>query len=338
MQVCHEFAAIYAQPRLDSSWIEKQRMRCLMAIAALCICAAGTSALAQSQPKWRTDTEAPPPTSAPANTTVVPRSPATINPDDDTPGRISITLAAHLTDDSQRIGQGLVWRVFRETSGKDRAASLIATHRVASPTLRLEAGAYLISVAYGRANITRRITVTAQTSEERFVLNAGGLRLIPVLASGETVNEQSVAFDVQSDERDQYGQRTNVVTGAKPGVVLRLNAGIYSVVSTYGDANATARSDVSVEAGKLSEVTLIHTAAKVSFKLVTRAGGDAIADTQWNIATSQGETVKDSAGALPTHFLAPGSYVVSARHAGRVFRREFAVKAGDVARVEVVMP
>jgi hypothetical protein len=58
----------------------------------------------------------------------------------------------------------------------------------------------------------------------------------------------------------------------------------------------------------------------------------------WSVATSQGEAVKESAGALPTHFLAPGAYVVNAKHAGRVFRQDFAVKAGDTAQVEVVMP
>ena len=55
------------------------------------------------------------------------------------------------------------------------------------------------------------------------------------------------------------------------------------------------------------------------FKLVTRPGGDAIADTQWSLATAQGEAVQESSGALPTHFLAPGTYVVSAKHAGRAY-------------------
>lgn len=305
-------------------------------LAALCIGIMQSHALAQSGSNRGTDAEAP--SAPPANTTVVPRSPGTVNPGDDSGKLVAVTLTAHLTADSQRIAQGLVWRIFREKTGGGGAPSLIATQRTADPTLRLEAGTYLINVAYGRANITRRITVTPQTAEERFVLNAGGLRLIPVLAGGQPAGDQPIAFDVQSDERDQYGQRTNVVTGAKPGVVLRLNAGIYSIVSTYGDANATARSDVSVEAGKLTEVTLIHPAAEVSFKLVTRPGGDAISDTQWNVATRQGDTIKESAGALPSHFLAPGAYIVTARHAGRLFRREFTVKAGDVARVEVVMP
>lgn len=311
------------------------RLFLLAAVITMGACVLAVHALAQTPGRGETKgpTGAPP-----ANTTVVPRTPSLTGPQDDTPGLVSFVLAALLTDDSQRIEQGLVWRIFKERPGSGAGTTLVATQRAASPTVRLEPGPYIINVTYGRAHLTRRVVVTPQTSEERFVLNAGGLRLVPVLASGEPASEQAVTFDVQSDERDQHGQRTNIITGAKPGVVLRLNAGIYSVVSTYGDANATARSDVAVEAGKLSEIALVHNAAKVSFLLVTRAGGDAIADTQWNVANTQGETVKDSAGALPTHYLAPGNYVVSARHAGRVFRRQFAVKTGETARIEVVMP
>lgn len=308
----------------------------LAATIAVNVCVLAVQALAQAP--GRSETRGPPAGAPPANTTVVPRTPATGGPQDDTPGLVAFVLAAHLTADSQRIEQGLVWRIFKERLGSGARSTLVATQRAPSPTVRLEPGPYIINVTYGRAHLTRRVVVTPQTTEESFVLNAGGLRLIPALASGEAASEQAVTFDVQSDERDQHGQRTNVITGAKPGVVLRLNAGIYSIVSTYGDANAIARSDVAVEAGKLSEITLVHNAAKVSFLLVTRPGGDAISDTQWTLANTQGETVKDSGGALPTHYLAPGNYVVSARHAGRIFRRQFTVKSGETARIEVVMP
>ena len=93
---------------------------------------------------------------------------------------------------------------------------------------------------------------------------------------------------------------------------------------------------MTVEAGKLTEATLTHAAAKVTFKLVARAGGDAIADTQWTIANALGETVKESVGALPTHVLAPGAYTVSAKNAGEVFQRKFTVQAGDAVQVEVL--
>ena len=316
-----------------------RQLLALCAATGLALFAAQLPAAAQSP--WASQTEintgGQQPTSPPANTTVVPRSPGVPKATGGSTGQLS--LAAFLTDDSQALQQGLIWRVFREKGTADGKNVLVSSHRDANPTLRLEPGTYQVNVALGRANLTRKITVSAdQNAQERFVLNAGGLRIIPVLAKGEAANEKDVSYDVQSDERDQHGQRVKVVTAAKAGVVLRLNAGIYSIVSTYGDANAVGRADVTVEAGKLTEVTLAHAAAKVTFKLVTRRGGDAIADTQWSLATGQGEAVRESFGALPTHFLAPGAYVVSAKHAGRVYRRDFNVKSGDTAFVEVVIP
>jgi hypothetical protein len=305
----------------------------LVATLATGWCLPTLVAKAQTMQGWQTESQPP------ANTTVIPRSSTIPKSAGGTGGAGQVMLAAFLTEESQALQQGLVWRVFREKAGSDGKHPLVTTVRDAAPTLRLEPGTYLVNVALGRANLTRKITVSAgQPLQERFVLNAGGLRVVPVLLDGQPANERAVSYDVQSDERDQHGERIKVITGAKAGIVLRLNAGIYSIVSTYGDANAVARADVTVEAGKLIEVKLPHAAAKVTFKLVTRRGGDAIADTQWSLATGQGEQVRDSSGALPTHFLAPGSYVVSARHAGRVYRQEFRVKSGDNAFVEVVMP
>jgi hypothetical protein len=311
-------------------------------------------ALAQQSGSWQTESNAPvapsaavqapsataPPdpraTLSPPNTTIVPRSPG--EPRAAATGAGQVSLVALLTEDGQNIEQGLTWRVFSDKAGPDGKASLLSTHREASPTLHLDAGTYIVNVAFGRAHLTRKIVVSGEGPlQERFVLNAGGLRLSSVLAGGEAVNEKAVVYEIYSDERDQYGQRTKLMSGVKPGVIIRLNAGIYNVVSTYGDANAIARSDVTVEAGKLTDATLSHAAAKITFKLVTRAGGDAIADTQWQVSTGDRELIKESVGALPTHILAPGTYTVSAKHAGQVFQREFTVQAGETAQVEVLM-
>jgi hypothetical protein len=300
--------------------------RRLCQILGVCILAAlaGLEAEAQAPP--------PAPEGPAGNTTVVPRVPKL-------GGQGQVTVSASLTDGSQPIVQGLVWRVFRDKAAPGGKGLLVSTHREASPALRLDPGTYWINVALGRANLTRKITVAAdRIGKAHFVLYAGGLRIVPVLANGKGANAKLVAFDVESEERDEHGQRTKVVIGAKAGTVLRLNAGLYSISSRYGDANAVGRADVSVEAGKLSEVKVVHPAAEVSFKLVTRGGGEGIADTQWSVATRKGAVVKESSGALPTHILAPGAYMVSARHAGRLYRRDFAVKAGDSTLVEVVMP
>lgn len=272
----------------------------------------------------------------PSNTTVVPRSTSETKGN---PSLNEVTLVAFLTDDGQRIDQGLVWRAFQEQPGAPAARpKLIGTWRDASPSMKLAAGQYIVNVAFGRAHMTRRISVEAGAPlQARFVLNVGGLRITALVGKGEPAPERAVSYDIFSGETDQAGNRARVMGGVRPGLVVRLNAGIYHVVSTYGDANATVRADINVEAGKLTEATISHAGARVTFKLVTRAGGEAQADAQWGIVNAQGELIKDSVGALPTHILGPGSYVVTAKHSGRSFRRDFTVRAGEAVQIEVVM-
>ncbi len=147
----------------------------------------------------------------------------------------------------------------------------------------------------------------------------------------------SVVYDIYSDERDQFGKRLKIINRAKTDLIIRLNAGIYHIVSTYGGANATVEADVTVEAGKLTEAAVAHAAARVTFKLVMREGGEALPDTQWTVQTSEGQVIKRSVGALPTHILAPGSYTIIARSGTRAFKRDFTLASGDVAQVEVLM-
>ena len=51
-----------------------------------------------------------------------------------------VRLEALLTSDGQRIDQGLVWRIFNGKSGPDDKPKLIATHREASPTIKVPPG------------------------------------------------------------------------------------------------------------------------------------------------------------------------------------------------------
>ena len=122
----------------------------------------------------------------------------------------------------------------------------------------------------------------------------------------------AVSYEIYSGESDQLGARRRIMSGARPGLIMRLNSGIYHIISRYGDANAVVNADVTVEAGKLTEVAITHPGATVTFRLVTCAGGEAQSGAQWAILDSEGEVIKESAGALPTHVLAAGSYVAPA--------------------------
>ena len=144
-------------------------------------------------------------------------------------------------------------------------------------------------------------------------------------------------YDIFADEADQFGNRQKVIGDAKPGLIIRLNAGTYHIVSVYGDANAVVRADVTVEPGKLTEATVNHTAARVTFKLVLQPGGEALANTHWNILTPDGDVVKESVGALPTHVLAAGRYTVLARFKDKNYTRDFTIASGDIKQIEVVI-
>lgn len=276
-----------------------------------------------------------PESTLPTNTTVIPREPSGPR---EQPGKGSqVKLIALLTADGQRIDEGVVWRVYDVGKTRSRSSNLLKTESTASPVFKLAPGDYIVNAAFGRAHLTRRITIRrgAKTTEQ-FVLNAGGLR-VKAIVKGTAPLTNSVNYDIYSDERDQFGKRTKIMSRTKTGLVIRLNAGIYHIVSTYGDANATVHADVTVEAGKLTDATVTHAAGRVTFKLVMRAGGEALPDTQWTVQTTEGQVVKKSVGALPTHVLAPGTYAIIATSGNRAFKREFTLESGDIAQVEVLM-
>jgi hypothetical protein len=270
---------------------------------------------------------------APART---PAAPGTQGAEQSAP--VPVTFKALLTEGGPQVKTGLIWRVFTPQPGANGARKLVSTHHEAMPTAALVPGEYLVNAAYGLSNLTKKIKVESGRSlEETFVLNTGGLKLAAVLAGGAALPASSVHFDILSDEEDQFGNRHKILDDAKPGVVIRLNAGAYHLVSTYGDANATVRADVTVEPGKITEATVKHAAAPVTFKLVQSAGGEALADTKWSILTTTGDVVKENTGALPTHILALGDYAVVANHNGESYTSKFSVAAGEAKQIEVVM-
>ncbi len=249
-----------------------------------------------------------------------------------------IQLVSFLTEGGPQINQGVVWRIFTpdEAGG---SLNLIKQFKTATPVIELPPGVYMINVAFGLAHLTRRVEIAPGSQRiEKFVINAGGLRVIIKPSSDIFSGPINATFDLYSDERDQFGNRQNIMSTMRPGRITRLNSGIYRIVSRLGDANAIVASEVTVEAGKLTEATVLHEAAKVTFKLVQSAGGDALADAQWVILNrSSDKVVKKTAGALPTHIFAPGDYAIRASWEGNTYESDFTVKSGQNIEVEVLM-
>jgi hypothetical protein len=118
--------------------------------------------------------------------------------------------------------------------------------------------------------------------------------------------------------------------------IVTLNAGTYHVVSRFGEVNAVVRADLRVEPGQLTDATLYHRASQVTLKLVTEAGGEAVADVEWTVKAAGGETVFTDIGAFPATVLAEGDYAVFAKRGETVYNREFEVKPGPGREIEVL--
>ena len=333
----------HTSTRLDPHPGKRSGYRCwLFAVASVVgfVLTTVTPSFAQLPEGWSTDFDLNTPMQAPkeeGKTTIKKKNKSTSQNATSADGNTSrVQLTAQLTADGQRIGEDVVWRIFEEGNSPGTLGKLLAKHKEPSPVVALAPGTYAINASFGRANLTRRITVGkgVQTTEP-FVLNAGGLR-VRIAALPGTMEASKAHYDILTDERDQRGERATVLSHAKPDTIIRLNSGIYHIVSRLGDANATVDADVTVEAGKLTEAMVNHKAGRITLKLVTRQGGEALPDTQWTILTREGQTVKSSVGALPTHILSPGQYVAVATSQGQVYRRDFEVTNGQMTEVEVL--
>lgn len=250
-----------------------------------------------------------------------------------------IRLEALLKEKGERVEQGLTWRVFSPIPGSDGKLPLVATSEGGAAAFQLVPGEYFVNVAFGRAGATRKIRVPEDGPAETqvLVLDAGGIMLNAVSGSDVRIPPNELSFSIFSSDVKEDGERALVMADVKPDTVVRLNTGTYHVVSNYGSVNAVIRADIQVEAGKLTEATIQHRAAKLTLKLVSEPGGEAIADTAWSILTSSGDVVSESVGAFPTLVLAEGGYTAIARNDEKIYQRDFTVKAGVNTDVEVLL-
>lgn len=248
-----------------------------------------------------------------------------------------IILAAQLTEDSSEISGGLVWRIFAPEPGPDGKLPLLASASGGTSTFTLAPGSYLVHAAYGRAGATKRITVGNDVRRENLVLDAGGLKLNAVLAGGASIPEKRLRFSIYEAEPDITGERPLIIPDVRPNSVVRLNAGTYHVVSTFGSVNAIIRADIRVESGRLTEATMEHRAAQLTMKLVREPGGEAIADTAWSVLSETGEIVREAVGAYASMVLSEGEYTVVAKNRDRIYQRDFKVISGALdQRVELL--
>ena len=145
-----------------------------------------------------------------------------------------------------------------------------------------------------------------------------------------------IAFDVYPGSQFNTAQRRPIAQNVMTGDVVLVPEGTYYIVSTYGDVNSVVRSDVQVQAAKLTDIVVTHRAAVITLKLVNESGGEALANTQWTVSTPDGDVIKELIGAFPRLVLAEGDYHLIARNEGRIYQRDFKVINGVDGEVELL--
>jgi hypothetical protein len=251
------------------------------------------------------------------------------------PGQGVLALTARYGKDLPVINNGLVWRVFTDRPDETGTFKLIREDRGATPNIVLPPGGYVVHVAFGLVSAVRAVTLKAETDRESFLLPAGGLRIEGRVGASK-IPQNQISFAIYKGSQFEVGERASLVPNVAAGDVVLLPEGTYYIVSNYGDANSVVRSDIRVQASKLTDVIITHRAAVITLKLVSDKGGEALANTAWSVLTPGGDVIKESIGAFPRVVLSEGEYRAIAKNEGKVYERPFNVVNGVDGEVEVV--
>ena len=256
-----------------------------------------------------------------------------------TAGQAVLSLTARFGKDMPVINSGLVWRVFSDRPDETGTFKMIREERGATPNIVLPPGSYVIHVALGLVSAVRAVTLKSETDRESFVLPAGGLRIEGRVGASK-IPQNQISFAIYKGSQFDVGERASLVPNVAAGDVVLLPEGTYYIISNYGDAtsvaNSVVRSDIRVQAGKLTDVIITHRAAVITLKLVSDRGGEALANTAWSVITPGGDVIKESIGAFPRVVLSEGEYRAIAKNEGKVYERPFNVVNGVDGEVEVV--
>jgi hypothetical protein len=252
-----------------------------------------------------------------------------------TPGQAVLALTARYGKDLPVVNSGLVWRIYSDKPDAAGAFKLIREERTPTPNIVLPPGSYVVHVGLGLVSAVRPVTLRQDTIRESFDLPAGGLRIEGRVGASKIPPGQ-ITFSIFKGSQFEVGERAPVAQNVAAGDVLLVPEGTYYIISNYGDANSVVRSDIRIQASKLTDVIVTHRAAVITLKLVGDKGGEALANTAWSVITPAGDVIKESIGAFPRVILAEGEYRAIAKNEGKVFERPFNVVNGVDGEVEVV--
>jgi len=250
-------------------------------------------------------------------------------------GEGALIASARYSSDGAAINGGLHWRVYADKPDPTGVFRLLKEDSSAQPTFVLPTGNYIVHVAFGLASTAKPVQVTRDTTREVFEIAGGGLR-IEGRVGNVKIPPGQISFDIYQGSQFEQSEKRPIASSVTTGAVVLVPEGTYYILSKYGDGNAVVRSDVRVVAGKLTDITVTHRAAQIMFKLVSKRGGEALANTDWAVLSPAGDTITETKGAFPRVILAEGEYKIIARNDNKVYQQDLTVIPGVDGEIEVL--
>lgn len=250
-------------------------------------------------------------------------------------GEGALAVQARYSREGGLINGGLHWRIYADKPDQNGVFRLLKEDSNPQPTFVLPAGNYIVHAAFGLASVAKPVQIAGGAAREIFEIPGGGLRVEGRVGNAKIPPTQ-ISFDIYKGSQFEQSDRRPLATSVQTGDVVLVPEGTYYILSKYGDGNAVVRSDVRVQAGKLTDIIVTHRAAQIMFKLVSRRGGEALANTDWAVISPAGDTIAESKGAFPRVILAEGEYKVIARNDNKVYQQDLTVIPGVDGEIEVL--
>ena len=158
-------------------------------------------------------------------------------------------VAARYGPNAPLINAGLIWRVYAASPDANGAFRLVKEDRTAAATFVLPPGDYVVDASFGLASAAKAVRLRGETVRDVLDIPAGGVRL-QGRVNDVRIPPSQISFDVYPGSQFDTAQRRPIAQNVVTGDVVLLPEGTYYIVSTYGDVNSVARSDVQVQPGK----------------------------------------------------------------------------------------
>lgn len=177
----------------------------------------------------------------------------------------------------------ILWQVLEPEEALDGSRREIDREAHSISEFELEPGDYRISATLGAVRRTADITLEDSAFLDHvMVMDAGELRLNPVVSEGGPAVERDVFFRVLEPEENLDGERAEIDREVSRNPLFVLPAGDYVIAATYGAAEMN--DETSVTAGELTEQTINLNAGYVRVNAVLADGGEPVTqDLSWRV-------------------------------------------------------